>query len=196
MGWHRAHRSSTCVCSGGRELIAWVLGGSGGCIEPHRLRGLAAGRLSGPGDEAKLRWRAELIGVGLGARRRGDGVGDGYVEYGEVRGLFYRAGGWEGRQCGEGNDRRWSVPLMAFKPSVLGGERRRSSGTQFRAEEVTGGHGGVAAHWRLVAMWRHREEEDVAEATGAGRLHSGKADAAPGVGGTQAGWADKGREEA
>jgi hypothetical protein len=36
------------------------------------------GQPSGPGDEAKLWRRSELIGVGLGARRRGYGVGDGY----------------------------------------------------------------------------------------------------------------------
>jgi hypothetical protein len=29
------------------------------------------------------------------------------VEYGEVRGPFYRAGGFEGRRCSEGNRRRW-----------------------------------------------------------------------------------------
>jgi hypothetical protein len=46
------------------------------------------------------------------------------VEYWEVRGPFYRAGGWEGRGCGEGNGRHRSAPLMAFTPSVLGGERR------------------------------------------------------------------------
>jgi hypothetical protein len=83
---------------------------------------------------------------------------------------------------------------MAFKPSVLGGERtgqrpvqkgkrRRSSGTRFRAEEATEGHGGMAVHRRLVTRWRRREEEDEAEASGAGRLHSGKADAAQSVGG-------------
>jgi hypothetical protein len=116
------------------------------------------------------------------------------VEYGEVRGPFYRAGGFEGRQCGEGNRRRRGVPLMAFKPSVLGGERtgqrpvqkgkrRRSSGTRFRAEEATRGHGGAAVRRRSVMKWRRREEEDEAEAPGAGRLHSGKADAAPSVGG-------------
>jgi hypothetical protein len=38
-------------------------------------------------------------------RRRGDGVGVAAVEYCEVRGPFYRAGGWEGRRCGEGNGR-------------------------------------------------------------------------------------------
>jgi hypothetical protein len=38
-----------------------------------------------------------------------------------------------------------------------------------------------------IARWRHREQEDEAEAPGAGRLHLGKADAALGVGGTQAG---------
>jgi hypothetical protein len=135
------------------------------------------------------------------------GWGMATVEYGKVRGPFYRAGGWEGRQCGEGNGRRWSAPLMAFKPSVLGGERRgrrpvwkgkrrRSSGTRFCAEEATRGHGGALVHWRSVARWRHCEEEDEAEVPEAGRLHSRKADAAPGVGGAQAGWAGKGREEA
>jgi hypothetical protein len=129
------------------------------------------------------------------------------VEYGEVRCPFYRAGGWEGRRCCEGNDLRQSVPLMAFKPSVLGaerrgqcpvqkGKRRRPSDTRFCAEEVTGGHGGTAARQRLVMRWQHREVEDEAEAPGAGRLHSGEADAAPGVGGAQARWAGKGREEA
>jgi hypothetical protein len=52
------------------------------------------------------------------------GWGMATVQYGEVRGPFYRAGGWEGRRCGEGNGRRRSAPLMAFKPLVLGGERR------------------------------------------------------------------------
>jgi hypothetical protein len=68
---------------------------------------------------------------------------------------------------------------MAFKPSILGGERRgrhpvqkgkrrRSSGTRFRAVEVTGGHGGVAAHRRSVVRWWRHEEEDEAEAPGVG----------------------------
>jgi hypothetical protein len=52
------------------------------------------------------------------------GWGMATVEYGEVRGPFYRARGWEGRWCSEGNGRRRSAPLMAFKHSVLGGERR------------------------------------------------------------------------
>jgi hypothetical protein len=51
-------------------------------------------------------------------------------------------------------------------------------------------------HRRSIVRWRRREEEDEAEAPGAGCLHSGKANTAPGVGGAQAGWADKGREEA
>jgi hypothetical protein len=79
------------------------------------------------------------------------GWGMATVEYGKVRGPFYRAGGWEGRQCGERNGQRRSAPLMAFKPSVLGGERRgrrpvwkgkrrRSSSTRFCAEEATRGH--------------------------------------------------------
>jgi hypothetical protein len=85
------------------------------------------------------------------------------VEYCEARDPFYSTGGWEGRRCGEGNGLRRSAPLMAFTPSVLGGERRgrrpvrkgkrmRSSGTRFRAEEVTGGHGGTPAFGREVAV--------------------------------------------
>jgi hypothetical protein len=165
------------------------------------------GRPSGPGDEAKLRRRSKLVGAGLGAWRRGDGVGMATVEYGEVRGPFYRVRGWEGRRCSEGNGRRRSAPLMAFNPSVLGGERRgrrpvrkgkwrRSSGTQFCAEEATGGHGDAVVRRRSVKRWWCHKEEDEAEAPGAGRLHSGKADMAPGVGGAQARWAGKGREEA
>jgi hypothetical protein len=50
------------------------------------------------------------------------GWGMAAVEYCEVRVPFYRAGGWEGRRCGERNGRRQSAPLMAFTPSVLGGE--------------------------------------------------------------------------
>jgi hypothetical protein len=79
---------------------------------------------------------------------------------------------------------------------VWKGKRRRSSSTRFRVGEATGGHGGVAARQRSVMRWQRHEEEDEAEVPGAGRLHSRKADAAPGVGGVQAGWAGKGREEA
>jgi hypothetical protein len=85
---------------------------------------------------------------------------------------------------------------MEGRCPVQKGKRRRSSGTRFRVEEATGGHGGAAACQRPVVRWQLREEEDDAEEPGAGRLHSGKADAAPGVGGAQAGWAGKGREEA
>jgi hypothetical protein len=96
---------------------------------------------------------------------------------------------------------------MAFEPSVLGrerrgrrpvrkGKRRRSSGTRFCAKEATGGHGGTAAQRRSIVRWQRREEEDEAEALGARHLHSWKADVASGVGGAQAGWAGKGREEA
>jgi hypothetical protein len=41
----------------------------------------------------------------------------------------------------------------------------------------------VVARRCSVARWRHREEEDEAEKPGVGRLLSGKADAAPGIGG-------------
>jgi hypothetical protein len=50
---------------------------------------------------------------------------------------------------------------------VQKGKRMRSSGTRFRAEEVTGGHGGALARRRSVTRWRRREEEDEAEAPGA-----------------------------
>jgi hypothetical protein len=77
--WTHGHgKAQSSLESGVWELVARVLGGSGGCREPHRLWGLVAGRPSGLGDEAKLRRRLELIGAGLGAQRRGDEVGDGY----------------------------------------------------------------------------------------------------------------------
>jgi hypothetical protein len=54
-----------------------------------------------------------------GLERGGEEMGWGMatVEYCEVRGPFYTTGGWEGRQCSEGNGRQWSAPLMAFKSS-------------------------------------------------------------------------------
>jgi hypothetical protein len=57
-----------------------------------------------------------------GLEREGEEMGWGMatMEYGEVRGPFYRAGGWEERRCGEGNSRRWSVPLMAIQFSGEG----------------------------------------------------------------------------
>jgi hypothetical protein len=70
--------------------------------------------------EGWWRW-PELIGVGLGLRRRGIGVANGCRGVLRGQGPFYRVGGWEGRRCGEGNGRRRSAPLMAFTPSVLGG---------------------------------------------------------------------------
>jgi hypothetical protein len=81
---------------------------------------------------------------------------------------------------------------MAFKPSILGverrgrrlvrkGKRRRSSHTRFHVEEATEGHGGAAARRRSVVRWRRHEEQNETEASGAGRLHSRKVDAASGV---------------
>jgi hypothetical protein len=65
------------------------------------------------------------------------GWGMAMVEYGTASGPFYRAGGWEGRRCGEGNGRRQSVPLIAFKHSVLGGERRGvTPGSEGEEEEI------------------------------------------------------------
>jgi hypothetical protein len=47
-----------------------------------------------------------------------------------ARGSFYRAGGWEGRRCGEGNDRRRRCAFKAFNPLVMGGERRGEWGVK------------------------------------------------------------------
>jgi hypothetical protein len=47
-----------------------------------------------------------------------------------ARGSFYRAGGWEGRRCNEGNDRRQRCTFKAFNPSVMGGERRGEWGVK------------------------------------------------------------------
>jgi hypothetical protein len=74
------------------------------------------------------------------------------------------------------------------------GKEGATPGSEGEEEEVE--HGGAAERRRSVARWWHREEQDEAEAPGAGRLHSRKTDAAPGIGGAQAGWAGKGGEEA
>jgi hypothetical protein len=73
------------------------------------------------GDGGEEWQSVELDVPVLGARRREDGVGH---DSGGGRGPFYRVKGEERRRSDEGNDRRWSVPLMAFKPSFLGKERR------------------------------------------------------------------------
>jgi hypothetical protein len=57
-------------------------------------------------------------------------VGQGVVGCCGARGSFYRAGGWEGRQCGEGNGRRRRCTFNAFNPSVWGGERRGEWGVK------------------------------------------------------------------
>jgi hypothetical protein len=76
------------------------------------------------------------------------GWGMATMEYDEVRGTFYRAGGWEGRQCYERNGQRRSAPLMAFKPSVWGGEEGAMPSSEGRG-------GGRAA---LDSMQRRRQE--------------------------------------
>jgi hypothetical protein len=48
----------------------------------------------------------------------------------DARGSFYRAGGWEGRRCGEGNGRRRRCAFRAFNLSVMGGERRGEWGVK------------------------------------------------------------------
>jgi hypothetical protein len=77
------------------------------------------------------------------------GWGMATVEYGKVRGPFYRAGGWEGRQCGDGNGRRWSAPLMAFNLRFWEGK----GGGDARFRRVRGG--GRAA---LDSVQRRRPE--------------------------------------
>jgi hypothetical protein len=47
-----------------------------------------------------------------------------------ARGSFYKAGGWEGRRCGEGNGRWQRCAFKAFNPSVMGGERRGEWGVK------------------------------------------------------------------
>jgi hypothetical protein len=57
-------------------------------------------------------------------------VGRGAVGCCGARGSFYRAGGWEGRRCDKENGRRRRCAIKAFKPSVLGGERRGERGVK------------------------------------------------------------------
>jgi hypothetical protein len=57
-------------------------------------------------------------------------VGQGAVGCCDARGSFYRARGWEGRRCGEGNDRQRRCAIKAFNPLVLGGERRGEWGVK------------------------------------------------------------------
>jgi hypothetical protein len=61
-----------------------------------------------------------------------------------ARGSFYRAGGREGRRCGEGNDRWRRCAFKAFNPSVTGGERRGEWGVKREGKCGTiSGRGGV-----------------------------------------------------
>jgi hypothetical protein len=61
-----------------------------------------------------------------------------------ARGSFYWVGGWEGRQCGEGNGQRWRCAFKAFNPSVLGGERRGEWGVNREGKcGAISGRGGV-----------------------------------------------------
>jgi hypothetical protein len=57
-------------------------------------------------------------------------VGRGAVGCYGARSSFYRARGWEGRRCGEGNGRRRRCAIKAFKTLVLGGERRGEWGVK------------------------------------------------------------------
>jgi hypothetical protein len=85
-----------------------------------------------------------------------------------ARGSFYRAGGQEGRRCGEGNGRRQKCTFKAFNPSVTGGERRGEWGVKGEGKcGAVSGRGGVigAAGARGGRWWRRRpvgllEEED------------------------------------
>jgi hypothetical protein len=61
-----------------------------------------------------------------------------------ARGSFYWVGGWEGRQCGEGNGQRRRCAFKAFNPSVLGGERRGEWGVNGEGKcGAISGRGGV-----------------------------------------------------
>jgi hypothetical protein len=126
--------------------------------------------LAPAGDEEAARRRGVVAVVGARRRRAWTAEeriwGEGWLPWSIARPRVPFIGplmGGEAVRCGEGNGRRWSAPLMAFTPSVSGGERRgrrpvqkgkrmRSSGTRFRAEEVPGGHGGTPAFGREVAV--------------------------------------------
>jgi hypothetical protein len=122
-----------------------------------------------------------------------------------ARGSFYRAGGWDGRRCGEGNGRLRRCAIKAFKPSVLGGERRGEWGvkrgknaTSFPGEEgssgARGGDGGGGAR----SGFRRKKTVGLTDRVGP-RVSEGEVtgQAGPerkGGGGPRLGW--KGREEA
>jgi hypothetical protein len=61
-----------------------------------------------------------------------------------ARGSFYRAGGWEGRRCGEGNGRWRRCAFKDFNPMVTGGERRGEWGVKGEGKcGAISGRGGV-----------------------------------------------------
>jgi hypothetical protein len=72
----------------------------------------------------------ERVVTVVGARRRRAWTaeerrwGGGWLPWSIARLGVPFIGPGDGRRCGEGNGRRRSAPLMAFTPSVLGGERR------------------------------------------------------------------------
>jgi hypothetical protein len=91
------------------------------------------GRCGPGGRPATVEQNGSRLELGVGQVEARRGEAESGMRCGgccSARGSFYMAGGWEGRQCGEGNDRRWSAPLMAFKSSVLGGERRGEWGVR------------------------------------------------------------------
>jgi hypothetical protein len=105
-------------------------------------------------------------------------------------GSFYRAGGWEGRRCGEGNGRRRRCAFKAFNPSVTGGERRGEWGVKGRGNAVP-----FPREERLSGR-RERTGEVAAAAPGQasrGRRRSGSLTGWAGKGGRR--WATAGLEK-
>jgi hypothetical protein len=118
--------------------------------------------------EGRWRW-PELIGEGLGPRRRGDGAGNGCR--GVLRGRggpFIGPGRWPAGSDGGGGAfsiggrlRRGGEEEAA---PIEGGERsRRPRGVRSRAEGVAGGHGGTSALGR-----RRRRAQLLGEEEGEG----------------------------
>jgi hypothetical protein len=108
------------------------------------------------------------LGVGRVEARRGEiRVGRGVVGCCGARGSFYRAGGREGRRCGEGNGGRRRCTFKAFILSVLGGERRDEWGVKgggmrchFRERRGRRGSGSARGRWRRWCSVGLPEEED------------------------------------
>jgi hypothetical protein len=80
-----------------------------------------------------------------------------------ARGSFYRAGGWEGRRCSEGNGQRRRCTFKAFNSSVMGGERRGEWGVKGEGKCGTISGRGV---WSAQGRWRRRHPVGLTDRVG------------------------------